>query len=235
MTRERISPKVFLLAALIVLFAVCESLSLVVSYQKYQRNSSFDAATTLSTVLGIMNSSLQSGDLATYQSARARFDDAYARFRDNPYIQRKHSAILNSLDQFNQTLTHEQAFLRDLLELRAHVTLLDQQSRDDFAAYVRSLDSFRTRLSTLTSPQLDSSKKHYLELLPRLSSLATSLLACENICSQSVYEEKRVAFAATQAEFTDSFARLESDLANTLQLPALLLALSDMQAQLEES
>lgn len=210
-------------------FAVCTAKN------QYDYDRAKKTAEELSVELGLISSSLNSGNKKLYDDSVSRYRATLAEFSENEYSFHRQPELLNRLRDYSNKLKDDETKLNEFMELSAalssiHLELqLSNNKKFDAANFYRieaTFQNLRESLDKVQSEELKDLKAKLDSFAQDIISLSEGSAICVSVCPKSSFEEKQKKMQELKTRYEKDFEALDSDASKDYNPSDLILGLA---------
>lgn len=233
-TRRNFAIVFFVLA---LVFCGGEMIAVFTAKNQHDYRRARETAEELSVELGLISSSLRSGNKTLYDNSIARYQATLAGFTDNDYVRAHQSELAGNLRDYNKNLADNASSIAELLELDAALESLllelDEIDTEKISAvnFYQIQQSFQTLSDTLANIKTEE----YSELIKRVDSfahkfseLAKNSAVCVSVCPKESFAEKQKVLERYRKEYNEDFTKLGRAVSEKYDPSSLILELGKL-------
>ena len=212
-------------------FAVCTAKN------QYDYDRAKKSAEELSVELGLISSSLNSGNKKLYDDSISRYRATLSEFSENEYSFHRQPELLKKLRDYSNKLKDDDAKISEFMELSAALSAIHSElqlsdaGKLDAANFYRIQETFqhlRDSLDKVQSEDLKDLKAKLDSFAQDIISLSQNSAICVSVCPKSSFEEKQKKIQEIKARYEKDFETLDADVSKDYNPSELILELTSI-------
>lgn len=237
MNEQRRKKFAVILFVAVLAFITGEVLILMTAKQHHDISRAKRDAEDISIELGLISSSLKSGNRSLYERSAARFDESLASFAANDHVRAKYYDLSQELQNYRGLLKANESNVGELLELSAALRSLqndiertDTEKLDaaNFYHIQQAYQALRDSLTRIESENFNEAKQQLDDYAKEIVELAGSAATCVSVCPKESFAEKIKKLDDITSKYKENSATLGDNLSKTYDPSQLIVSLRNV-------
>lgn len=222
---------------LVFVFFGAEVFSVCTAKNNYDYKRAKETSEELSVELGLISSSLSSGNKKLFEDSLARYNTTMADFTDNEYVYRRHPELLNSLRDYGNMLRTNQNEINEFLELSAALSgikselQLSDSGKLEAVNFYNLQETFQKLLDVLEkveSENIATIKEPLESFSKEIISLSENTAICISVCPKSSFAEKQEKLKKIKEKYSDTLKDASSAASEKYDMSELIKQLGNL-------
>ncbi|MCQ2570830.1 MAG: hypothetical protein MJ154_01085 [Candidatus Saccharibacteria bacterium] len=189
-----------LVFVLVFVFFGAEVFAVCTAKNNYDYGRAKESSEELSVELGLISSSLSSGNKKLFEDSIERYNATLAGFANNEYVHRRHPELLNSLREYGNKLKTNRDEINEFLELSAALASIESELQISDGKKIEAVNFYNLQetfqklldvLEKIESENISTIKEPLESFSKEIISLSESTAICISVCPKSSFAEKQ--------------------------------------------